>query len=98
MRLETRENISKQGAEIASVRGTLQALAESWGNDYEHVKYLQRRISDMEAKLCDIQNSLTEIEWSEETEWLDKSEKNWYYLPSYERRENILPFILERHL
>ena len=76
MRLETRENISKQGAEIASVRGTLQALAESWGNDYEHVKYLQKRISDMEAKLCDIQNSLTEIEWSEETEWLDKSEKN----------------------
>jgi hypothetical protein len=30
----------------------------------------------MESKLCDIQNKLTEIEWSEETEWLDKSEKN----------------------
>ncbi len=98
MRHETRANLGKQGAEIASVRGTLQALAESWGNDYEHVKYLQRRISDMEEKLSNIQNKLTEIEWSEETEWLDKSEKNWYYLPSYERRENILPFILKRHL
>ena len=76
MRHETRANLGKQGAEIASVRGTLQALAESWGKDYEHVKYLQKRISDMESKLCDIQNKLTEIEWSEETEWLDKSEKN----------------------
>ena len=76
MRHETRAHLGKQGAEIASVRGTLQALAESGGNDYEHVKYLQKRISDMESKLCDIQNKLTEIEWSEETEWLDKSEKN----------------------
>ena len=73
MRHETRAHLGKQGAEIASVRGTLQALAEAWGAD---AKYLQTRISDMEAKLCDIQNKLTEIEWSEETEWLDKSEKN----------------------
>ena len=72
MRLETRENISKQGAEIASVRGTLQALAESWGNDYDHVKYLQKRIADMEEKLSKIQNTLHEIEWSEETDWLGK--------------------------
>ena len=69
MRLETRESISKQGAEIASVRGTLQALAESWGNDYEHVKYLQKRISDMEEKLTNVQNTLAEIEYSEQVDW-----------------------------
>tara|TARA_B100000700_G_C14478347_1_gene593892 strand:+ start:237 stop:464 length:228 start_codon:yes stop_codon:yes gene_type:complete len=72
MRLETRENISKQGAEIASVRGTLQALAESWGNDYDHVKYLQKRIADMEEKLSNVQNTLAEIEYSEEIDWLGK--------------------------
>jgi len=72
MRLETRENIAKQGTEIASVRGTLQALAESWGNDYEHVKYLQKRISDMEEKLTNVQNTLAEIEYSEEIDWLGK--------------------------
>ena len=72
MRLETRENISKQGAEIASVRGTLQALAESWGNDYDHVKYLQKRIADMEEKLTKVQNTLAEIEYSEEIDWLGK--------------------------
>ena len=72
MRLETRENISKQGAEIASVRGTLQALAESWGNDYDHVKYLQKRIADMEEKLSNVQNTLAEIEYNEEIDWLGK--------------------------
>ena len=71
MREETKANISKQGAEIASVRGTLQALAESWGNDYEHVKYLQKRIADMEEKLSNIQNTLAEIEWSEDIDWLE---------------------------
>ena len=69
MRLETRDNIAKQGTEIASVRGTLQALAESWGNDYEHVKYLQKRISDMEEKLTNVQNTLAEIEYSEQVDW-----------------------------
>ena len=72
MRLETREKINKQGAEIASVRGTLQALAESWGNDYDHVKYLQKRIADMEEKLTNVQNTLAEIEYSEEIDWLGK--------------------------
>ena len=72
MRPETRDNIAKQGTEIASVRGTLQALAESWGNDYEHVKYLQKRISDMEEKLTDVQNTLAEIEYSEEIDWMGK--------------------------
>jgi hypothetical protein len=70
MRPETKANLGKQGAEIASVRGTLQALAESWGSDREHVKYLQKRISDMEEKLCNIQNTLTEIEWSESLDWI----------------------------
>ena len=69
MRLETRENISKQGAEIASVRGTLQGLAEAWGAD---VKYLQTRIADAEEKLTKIQNTLAEIEWSEEVDWMGK--------------------------
>ena len=69
MRLETRENISKQGAEIASVRGTLQGLAEGWGTD---VKYLQKRIADMEEKLSNVQNTLAEIEYSEEIDWLGK--------------------------
>ena len=72
MRPETRDYIAKQGTEIASVRGTLQALAESWGNDYEHVKYLQKRISDMEEKLTSVQNTLAEIEYSEEIDWLGK--------------------------
>jgi len=72
MRLETRDNIAKQGTEIASVRGTLQALAESWGNDYDHVKYLQKRIADMEEKLTNVQNTLAEIEYSEEIDWMGK--------------------------
>ena len=69
MRHETKANLGKQGAAIASVRGTLQALAESWGAD---AKYLQTRIADMEEKLSNIQNALHEIEWSEETDWLGK--------------------------
>ena len=72
MREETRANIGKQGVEIASVRGTLQALAESWGAD---AKYLQTRIADMEEKLSNIQNTLAEIEWSEEVEWLSGGDK-----------------------
>tara|TARA_B100001113_G_scaffold328275_1_gene302376 strand:+ start:198 stop:416 length:219 start_codon:yes stop_codon:yes gene_type:complete len=69
MRPETKANIAQQGAEIASVRGTLQALAESWGAD---TRYLQTRIADMEEKLTNIQNTLAEIEWSEEVDWLGK--------------------------
>ncbi len=68
MRLETRTNLGEQGTEIASIRGTLQALAESWGDDREHVKYLQKRISDMEEKLSNVQRTLSEIEWSENIE------------------------------
>ena len=69
MRPETRANLGKQGAEIASVRGTLQGLAEAWGAD---AKYLQTRIADMEEKLTKIQNTLAEIEWSEEVDWIGK--------------------------
>jgi|TARA_R100000479_G_scaffold156101_1_gene92449 hypothetical protein len=69
MRPETRANLGKQGAEIASVRGTLQGLAEAWGAD---AKYLQTRIADMEEKLTKIQNTLAEIEWSEEVDWTGK--------------------------
>ena len=69
MRHETKVNLGKQAAAIASVRGTLQALAESWGAD---ANYLQPRIADMEEKLTKIQNTLHEIEWSEETDWLGK--------------------------
>ena len=69
MRPETRTNLGKQGAEIASVRGTLQGLAEAWGAD---VKYLQTRIADAEEKLTKIQNTLAEIEWSEDVDWLGK--------------------------
>ena len=69
MRPETRANLGKQGAEIASVRGTLQGLAEAWGAD---AKYLQTRIADMEEKLTKIQNTLAEIEWSEDVDWMGK--------------------------
>ena len=69
MRPETKASLGKQGAEIASVRGTLQGLAEAWGAD---AKYLQTRIADVEEKLTKIQNTLHEIEWSEETDWLGK--------------------------
>jgi hypothetical protein len=69
MRPETKAILGKQGAEIASVRGTLQGLAEAWGTD---VKYLQTRIADVEERLTKIQNAIHEIEWSEETDWLGK--------------------------
>ena len=69
MRPETRANLGKQGAESARVRGTLQGLAEAWGAD---AKYLQTRIADMEEKLTKIQNTLAEIEWSEEVDWMGK--------------------------
>ncbi len=69
MRPETRASLGEQGAEIARVRGTLQGLAEAWGAD---VKYLQTRIADAEEKLTKIQNTLAEIEWSEDVDWMGK--------------------------
>ncbi len=69
MRPETRANLGKQGVEIARVRGTLQGLSEAWGTD---VKYLQTRIAEAEERLTKIQNTLAEIEWSEEVDWMGK--------------------------
>ena len=61
MRAETRAKLGKQGAEIASVRGTMQALAEG---EWMDKGYLQRRIQDLELKLIDVQSELTEIEYT----------------------------------
>ena len=36
------------------------------------MKYLQTRIAEAEEKLTKIQNTLAEIEWSEEVEWMGK--------------------------
>ena len=59
MRDGIRARLGKQGAEIASIRGTMQALAEG---EWMDKGYLQRRIQDLEAKLIDVQIELTEIE------------------------------------
>jgi len=70
MRLETRAELGKQGVEIASVRGCLQALAEptAWASK----QYLQQRIAVMEERLADVQHKLNEIEWGEKVEWSEK--------------------------
>ena len=69
MREMTQTHIRNQGAAIAEVRGALQALAEptAWASK----QYLQQRIAVMEEKLANIQNSLNEIEFSEDLEWLE---------------------------
>ena len=61
MRHETKVSLGKQGAEIASIRGTMQALAEG---EWMDKGYLQRRIQDLELKLIDVQSELTEIEYT----------------------------------
>ena len=60
MRPETRVNLGKQGAEIASVRGTMQALAEG---EWMDKGYLQRRIQDLELRLINVQCELADIEF-----------------------------------
>ena len=60
MRAETRAKLGKQGAEIASVRGTMQALGEG---EWMDKGYLQRRIQDLELRLICVQWELTEIEF-----------------------------------
>ena len=60
MRAETRAKLGKQGAEIASVRGTMQALVEGEWMDKD---YIQRRIQDLELRLINVQCELTEIEF-----------------------------------
>ena len=68
MRNTTQEHIRNQGVAIAEVRGALQALAAATFTTKEQ---LQTRIKHFEGKLANIQNKLTEIEWSESLEWIE---------------------------
>ena len=68
MRVETQTHLRNQGIAIAEVRGALQILAETNLVGKENI---QARLKHWEAKLTDIQNKLTEIEWSESIEWLE---------------------------
>jgi len=61
----TRTKLFKQGAKIADVRGTMQALAESEWMDRD---YIRRRIAELESKLSQVQSELHEIEWSKDTD------------------------------
>ena len=62
MREKTQANLRNQGVAIAEVRGALQILAQTNLIGKENI---QARIKHWEAKLTDIQNRLTEIEFSE---------------------------------
>ena len=62
MREKTQANLRNQGVAIAEVRGALQILAQTNLVGKENI---QARIKHWEAKLTDIQNKLTEIEFSE---------------------------------
>ena len=76
MRDITQTNLRNQGVAIAEVRGALQILAQTNLIGKENI---QARIKHWEAKLTDIQNRLTEIEFSEPIITLPsekKSEKN----------------------
>ena len=68
MRNTTQEHIRNQGVAIAEVRGALQILAQTNLVGKENI---QERLKHWEAKLTDIQNKLTEIENSEDLEWLE---------------------------
>ena len=68
MRNTTQEHIRNQGVAIAEVRGALQILAQTNLVGKENI---QERLKHWEAKLTDIQNKLTEIEWSESIKWLE---------------------------
>jgi DNA-binding transcriptional MerR regulator len=78
MREKTQANLRNQGVAIAEVRGALQILAQTNLIGKENI---QARIKHWEAKLTDIQNRLTEIEFSEPIITLPsekKSEKNQF--------------------
>jgi len=77
MRNTTQEHIRNQGVAIAEVRGALQALAAATFTTKEQ---LQARIKHFEEKLANIQNKLTEIEWSESLEWIEDKAgiEAWY--------------------
>ena len=60
MRDGMRARLGKQGAEIASIRGTMQALAEG---EWMDKGYIQRRIQDLELRLINVQCELADIEF-----------------------------------
>ena len=68
MRDTTQTHIRNQGIAIAEVRGALQVLAENTLNNKQHI---QERIAVAESKLTEVQNKLTEIEFSEDLQWLE---------------------------
>ena len=68
MRNTTQEHIRNQGVAIAEVRGALQVLAANTLNNKQHI---QERIAVAEQKLTEVQNRLTEAEFSEPIEWLE---------------------------
>ena len=61
MRDGLRAKLGKQGAEIASIRGTMQALTEG---EWMDKGYIQRRIQDLEFRLINVQQELAEIEFT----------------------------------
>ena len=68
MRDTTQTNLRNQGIAIAEVRGALQVLAANTLNNKQHI---QERIAIAEQKLTEVQNRLTEAEFSEPIEWLE---------------------------
>ena len=68
MREKTQANLRSQGVAIAEVRGALQILAQT---NLVGKEEIQARIAVMEERLTEIQNRLTEIEFSESIEWLE---------------------------
>ena len=68
MRETTQANIREQGGEIASIRGALQVLA---ADTFVSKEAIQERIAITEKRLTEIQNKLTEIEFSEDLQWLE---------------------------
>ena len=68
MRDTTQQNLRNEGIAIAEVRGALQILAQT---NLIGKEAIQIRIEHWEEKLADVQNRLTEIENSEDLEWLE---------------------------
>ena len=68
MRDQTQAQIRKQSGKIDGIVGALQVLAET---NLIGKEAIQIRIEHWEEKLADVQNRLTEIENSEDLEWLE---------------------------
>ena len=67
MKETTQGHLRQQGVAIAEIRGALQILAETNLVGKENI---QKRLKHWEAKLTDVQNALTEIEFSEDLDWM----------------------------